>query len=357
MKIVFLINGLGLGNSTRCHAIIEQLVKKKVEVFVISSGNGLWYFNGISQISKVFEIQALYYGSKNGKIDILSTIKSIGSFIKISRNNSKKIFNILYSIKPDLVISDSVYTYKPMRKLKIPLLALNNSDMVCKAYKWFGDAPMSVKAQFYLVEKMDFLYHKLIPDLVISPTLMNFGETNAKFKKVGPIVRMNCKVSKKKNTSLKVAVMLSGSTFGSPVIFSKNDYGFQIDVLGRPFPKDWRGAKTIKYHGKTKDSQSILKSADLMVVNGGFSAVSEAFVMRKPVIVIPVPNHAEQWVNARTIMELGVGEIATEENFVDKMLEMITKLSDYTKNYLKFSGNENSALQSAKIIMDSVVRK
>ena len=89
MKIVFLINGLGLGNSTRCHAIIEQLVKKKVEVFVISSGNGLWYFNGISQISKVFEIQALYYGSKNGKIDILSTIKSIGSFIKISRTPEK----------------------------------------------------------------------------------------------------------------------------------------------------------------------------------------------------------------------------------------------------------------------------
>ena len=71
----------------------------------------------------------------------------------------------------------------------------------------------------------------------------------------------------------------------------------------------------------------------MMVVNGGFSAVSEAFFMRKPVVVVPVPNHAEQWVNARTIKELKVGEVATEKNFIDVMLKMIPKLRDYQNNY------------------------
>ena len=38
-KILFLINGLGLGNSTRCHAIIQKLLKKKVKVGIVAAKN------------------------------------------------------------------------------------------------------------------------------------------------------------------------------------------------------------------------------------------------------------------------------------------------------------------------------
>ena len=43
-RILFLINGLGLGNSTRCLAVIEKLIEKNCEVSVITSGNGEWFF-------------------------------------------------------------------------------------------------------------------------------------------------------------------------------------------------------------------------------------------------------------------------------------------------------------------------
>ena len=36
-RILFLINGLGLGNSTRCLAVIEKLIEKNYEVSVITS--------------------------------------------------------------------------------------------------------------------------------------------------------------------------------------------------------------------------------------------------------------------------------------------------------------------------------
>ena len=52
-KILFLINGLGLGNSTRCSAIIERLILKKCEVSVITSGNGEWFFKNKNFI-KIF---------------------------------------------------------------------------------------------------------------------------------------------------------------------------------------------------------------------------------------------------------------------------------------------------------------
>ena len=68
-------------------------------------------------------------------------------------------------------------------------------------------------------------------------------------------------------------------------------------------------------HGKVKNTYQYLKNADIAVVNGGFSAVSEMCWMGIPVIVVPVPRHAEQWINARTVQHLGLGDIATQENY------------------------------------------
>jgi len=43
-RILFLVNGLGLGNSTRCHAVIEQLLTAGSDIEVVTSDNGLWFF-------------------------------------------------------------------------------------------------------------------------------------------------------------------------------------------------------------------------------------------------------------------------------------------------------------------------
>jgi len=70
------------------------------------------------------------------------------------------------------------------------------------------------------------------------------------------------------------------------------------------------------------DNTEFLAQADALVINGGYSAVSEAFVLRKPVFVIPVPGHAEQFINARLVSDLGLGFMATEDNVLTQLLNM-----------------------------------
>ena len=67
---------------------------------------------------------------------------------------------------------------------------------------------------------------------------------------------------------------------------------------------------------------ALLEKADALVINGGYSAVSEAFALRKPVFVVPVPGHAEQFVNARLVQRLGLGFVATEETVLEQLLDM-----------------------------------
>ena len=41
-RVLFLVNGLGLGNATRCHAIMQKLGEAGVGCEVATSGSGLW---------------------------------------------------------------------------------------------------------------------------------------------------------------------------------------------------------------------------------------------------------------------------------------------------------------------------
>ena len=77
--------------------------------------------------------------------------------------------------------------------------------------------------------------------------------------------------------------------------------------------------KNIKFFGKVKNNIDLLNNIDFCVVNGGYSAISELFWAKIPMIVVPVPNHAEQWVNAKQIENSGCGLIANEDNYEDRL--------------------------------------
>ena len=70
------------------------------------------------------------------------------------------------------------------------------------------------------------------------------------------------------------------------------------------------------------DNIAYLQKADAMVINGGFSAVSEAMALGKITFVIPVPGHAEQHINARILADMGYGYVVKENEVVAKLKEL-----------------------------------
>jgi uncharacterized protein (TIGR00661 family) len=73
------------------------------------------------------------------------------------------------------------------------------------------------------------------------------------------------------------------------------------------------------------DNTQLLARADALVINGGYSALSEAFAFRKPTFLLPVPGHAEQFINVRLAADLGIGFQVTEADLLDRMMEMHEK--------------------------------
>jgi len=58
------------------------------------------------------------------------------------------------------------------------------------------------------------------------------------------------------------------------------------------------------------------------VIMAGYSAVSEAFVLGKPVFVVPVSGHAETICECIIGAHLGLGFVADEATVLDQLLTM-----------------------------------
>ena len=354
-KILFLVNGLGLGNSIRCYSIIERLKRHNNEITVITSGNGEWFFKKKKEINNLYFNDPIYYGSNNNKISVSKTLINLNNIFNTIKNNSKKLIDIINNIKPDVIVTDSVYIFPSVKKLSIPIIAINNADLTVDYFKKFKDRPKSIYAQYYFVESMDYLYHKIIPDIVISPCFLTEDINNIynknKIQRVGPIVRQGIKKRNKRKIN-RGAIMLSGSTFGVEINLKNEKQLYDLDIIGRNPPRNWQEKSGIKFHGKIFNNIELINNIDFCVVNAGYSALSELYWAKIPMIVVPIQNHAEQWTNAKQIEMSGCGIMSTQDNYEKLIAEMANNIEKYENNYDNSNIIDDGAEESARIILD-----
>jgi hypothetical protein len=333
---------------------MQKLGAAGLSCSVASSGNGLWYFRQQQGIGEPVELQALHYGTAHGRISGMRTILSMPEYFATIRANAHIIDAAIDSLKPDAVVIDSTYLRRRGRTRQMPLLAVNNADVVHTLYRRYADRPNSIRLQFHAVEELDFLYHRMVPDVSLSPRLDTIGDAPpAPYYRIGPIVRPACRPSLTSGCPKRILIMLSGSRFGSPVNLKRAPDNCAVDIVGRASP-DGPVPERCRYLGRVLNTPELAAEADMLVVNGGFSAVSEAFVMRKPLIVIPVPNHAEQWVNARTICELGVGMMAREEELEEALTQGLARIENFRAVYAGLQSAPDGAEQAAGRILEAV---
>lgn len=323
---LFIINGLGMGNSTRCHAVMEHLVERGLHVHVLTSGGGLRYFEGRQEVSSLTPMESFFYSSKRGRVSALGTVASLDRLARLAATKRRQLQSLLSRIRPAVAITDSEYGLGSLRRQGIPVLAVNNADVVVSEYFRRKNKPGSIRNHFWMIEYADYLFHRWFCDMVISPSVAPCPPRHDRIRRTGLILRRAVSEALPRSRkpfppprNIRSAVfMLSGSVLASSISFSAGELPFRVDVVGR------EGASTnrIVYHGKILNNVRLLCAADVLVINGGFSAVSEAIALNKPTFVIPVPGHAEQYLNARVLSDLGFGYIADERNVVRQLLHM-----------------------------------
>jgi UDP:flavonoid glycosyltransferase YjiC (YdhE family) len=151
----------------------------------------------------------------------------------------------------------------------------------------------------------------------------------------------------------RIVFMLSGSEFASKISFGRGDFPFHVDVIGQ----SGENVGNVTFHGRVMDNARFLAQADALVINGGFSAVSEALALNKPAFVIPLQNHAEQYVNAHLVRDLGRGYVVHSDEAINKLLQLhAANRWDGLKPLIPLIGIDG-ARESAEIICELAARR
>ncbi|MEQ1877476.1 MAG: glycosyltransferase, partial [Bdellovibrionia bacterium] len=151
------------------------------------------------------------------------------------------------------------------------------------------------------------------------------------------------------------------------VIASGSGMGISRETVGRLalcpsvrkiFVAGIEGASNGKiiFLGKSKEMLSIMAETDFVVTNGGFSALSEAVVGRRPLIVIPIPGHYEQTHNARTVELAGLGVVSCNENLSDGVEKLIRLFKDHQDRFRTVRAPAEGANIAAQVLVNLGVR-
>jgi len=89
-----------------------------------------------------------------------------------------------------------------------------------------------------------------------------------------------------------------------------------------------------------------MANAAALVTTAGFESVCEAMYMGKPVMMVPVENHFEQWCNARDAASCGAGIYADQFD--------LTLLQDYLPACQSSNHMKDWASQASAILYDII---
>ena len=335
-KIIYAVNGEGWGHALRSKVVIEHLLEKKHDVVIVTSGKAYEFFK--KQYDDVYDIHHYHIVYENNAVNHFKTV--ISNLKKSPKGVPKtmyRLFKLLYSWEPDLVITD----FEPFsdflsKFFLIPVIAIDNINVMVK-----GDVEVDKKhiVDYILAQIVARAFvlsaRKYILTTFFYPELKK--PHNTVF--VPPAIRSQVLDAKPKKGKHLLIYQTSASNKAMLKELKKTDekyiiYGFNISK------KD----KNIQFRKFSEQGiVNDMADAKAVIVNGGFTVVSEALYLKKPLLSIPVKKQFEQILNAKYIEKLGYGMYASRLT-ARKLEEFISLIPKYNHNLRYYKQYRNKKL-------------
>lgn len=316
MNIVYGVCGEGLGHTSRALVTIPFLQKLGHKVKVITDDRA---YETLKEKFDAFEIRGLHMVFKD---DALHKARTVFHNIRHYPKNilrSRKIRNLMRAFKPDVFITDyEITTYFLSKIYRKPLISIGNHYII-------NFLKMKVPKEHrrdYLLTR--FINRMFTPsaDYFVITSFLKKNLRNKKLKIVAPIVREEVRRLKSKKGS-KILVYLRKADYIVEILKKVNA---KFIVYG-DFEKTEKNIefKKLGLHGSfLKD----LSECRAIISTAGFSMISEALYLKKPIFVVPQRgSQFEQVFNALTLKDEGFGDFSLElkKEDIEKFLGNLKK--------------------------------
>ncbi|NIA22743.1 MAG: hypothetical protein GWP03_01025 [Proteobacteria bacterium] len=338
MVIFYAVGGEGMGHATRSEAIIRFLLDKDYKIVIFSYDRALNYMYNIfkddENILEFVKIAGVNFVYKENEFRLGKTMLKESTKIKSFLTNNTFIFlNRIIKYNPNLVITDfEPFSNTISKLLKIPLICIDNINIMakCDIDHKFSTSIHSKLVKYILNFNGNYNFITTVFDI----PLKDKYKSNTYL--VGPIVRKEFFNTSLPEEDFILVYQTSQSNLKLFDILKQVNDKFIIYGFNENHTENNLVFKSPDKEGFIKD----LLSCKAVITNGGFSLISEAVTLKKPIYSIPIKNQTEQEINAFYVEKSGFGIYSKAINYKD--LEMfLDNLNIYKGNLKKHIANVN----------------
>lgn len=302
MKILYGLPSEGMGHATRSKVIIEHLLQKH-DVQIVTSDRAFTFLSKHFP-GRVHQIEGFHLAYTNA---VVSVGKTILMTLKNAPKNLVRNFNqyndTIKQFNPDVVISDfESFTHFYAKLHRKPLISIDNMQIIHRS-RLDITIPDTEKANYKLAKqlikaKVSGADHYVITTFFQPP----LRKPNTTY--VDAILRHEI-IDAKTSTKNHILVYQT-STSQQDLIQQLNKIpDEQFIVYGLNKEEVHQNVSLKKF--SEGEFISNFASCKAVLANGGFSLLSEAVYLQKPVMSVPIQQQFEQFVNAAYIEKLGYG--------------------------------------------------
>ena len=336
-KVVFYcVCGEGMGHAIRTGVIVER-IKDKYDVYIFSSDRAYEYLN--SKFDNVYEIGGFNTVYINNKVN---NLKTLSDALKRNPTNIKVGYENLYKkarqLHPDVIVTDfEIYATMLSKLRNIPLISLDNIHMITQT-----------KIDYPKNHYVEMLKAKgVIKTYVVNPKihiLTSFFYPRVRAKKNAviypPIIREDIlKLTPKKGDH--IIVYQTSRESGKLVNRLKSLKDEKFIVYG--FNKNEIDENLTYKEFNEDEFYDDLASSKAVICNGGFTFISEAIHLKKPIYSVPAIGNFEQTLNGFYVQKLGYGEYH-EVMSAQRVANFLKRLPKYQKRLDKVKNTNNDGI-------------
>jgi uncharacterized protein (TIGR00661 family) len=339
-RIFYSVCGEGMGHAVRSGVILEELTnkknKEKYEVYIFSSDRAYQYLK--NKFDNVFEIGGFNTVYENNAV---KNKKTLLNAIKSTPNNLKENYGILFKkareIKPHIIISDfENYSSILSNIINVPLISLDNIHIITQTVI---DYPPHHR-QDMLKAKSVIKSYILRPKKYILTSFFSPKIKNPEKAIIYPPVVRNKIINLKTNYEDYILVYQTSSS-NTELIRILKEFDEKFIVYG--FNKD-KQDKNLTFRKFNEDKiYNDMSNAKAVITNGGFTLISEAIYLKKPIYSIPAIGNFEQLLNGFYVNKLGYGEMHENIN-INTLKNFLNNLDKYQKTLLNVKNTANTGI-------------
>lgn len=335
-KVIFYcICGEGMGHAIRSSVIIDR-IKDKYDVYIFSSDRAYKYLNEkFDNVYKIGGFNTVYINNK------VNNTKTLINALKRNPLNIKEGYEELYKkarkLSPDVIVTDfEIYATMVSKLLSIPLISLDNIHMITQTAI---DYPPKHQGEMLKAKGV-------IKSYVIKPKihiLTSFFYPKIKPKKMAvlypPVIRED--ILKLKPTIEDHIIVYQTSKESVKLVEQLKSLNEKFIVYG--FNKDEVDENLTYKLFNENEFYNDLASAKAVICNGGFTFISEAISLKKPIYSVPAIGNFEQTLNGFYVQKLGYGEYH-EEMSPKKVEKFLKRLPKYQEKLAKVKKTNNDGI-------------